>query len=85
MKVRDILRRMDGEQKVEIYDHANKRLLREFNLPTCSFLLGFDVVCIDEEDERIRNLLNAEVINIKPNRTFDFIGLTVEEVKENEK
>lgn len=75
MTVRDILHRMNEEQKVEIYDRETKKRL--VLLTTCSFLLGFDIVCIDEEDERIRNILNAEVVKIEMNRTFDFIGLTV--------
>lgn len=76
MTVKDLLIRMDENQKVELYDYSTKK--RIIGLSKCSYLLGFDLICVFPEDEEIRELLKAEVIKIETNRTFDFIGLLIE-------
>ena len=75
MTVKDILRTMEKDEKVTILDSKTNERLETSS--TCSYLLGFEIVIIDEEDERIRNMLGCEVVKIKLNKTFGDIELSI--------
>lgn len=75
MKVKDIISKMREDEKVTIFDSKTKERLVKST--TCSYLLGFAVICIDKEDERIRNILECEVVQINLNKTFGDLELAI--------